>query len=423
MEKYDVIVAGGGSAGVAAAVTAARRGARTLLVERSAVLGGQAPLALVHSICGLYRLADEGPPVFANAGFAQEFAERMLQNGGAHGPVRMGRVWVLLTQPAAFARTAAQIAIETPGLEVRLQTELTAADDAGLHLGAPPSRAASPLRVRATSMIDATGDAVLAALLGAACEQEPSARLQRPAYIFGLGGVAPEVADEDARFRLARRIVSAVQEGLLPPAALGTALRANGPLGGIFVTIDLCGGSAYAPTDPTCIATLERESRSLAEDLVAFLRAHVEGFEQCAISEYPTRIGIRESRRIVGEYRLETADLEHGATFPDTVALATWPMELRETNRGPRLRYPTDDRPCAIPLRALRFRDHPHCFMAGRCISSSHEAQASLRVIGTCLATGEAAGFAAAAAANVAQASCLPRAEDAGWKPAPLQDP
>ncbi len=406
MEKYDVIVAGGGSAGLAAAVSAARRGARTLLVERSDVLGGQAPLALVHSICGLYRLADAGPPVFANAGFAQEFAERMLQGGGAHGPVRMGQVWVLLTQPAAFARTAAQLVAETPGLEVRLQTEVTAADTQGLLLGAPSSRAASPLRVSATSMIDTTGDAVLAAHLGAACEQEASARLQRPAYIFGLGSVAPEVADEDSRFRLARRIVSAVQAGFLPASALGTALRANGPLGGIFVTIDLCGGPSYAPTDPACIATLERESRSLAETIVAFLRANVEGFEHCTISEFPARIGIRESRRIIGEYRLETHDLEHGATFADAVAVATWPMELRETNRGPRLRYPIDDRPCEIPLRALRFRDHPHCFMAGRCISSSHEAQASLRVIGTCLATGEAAGFAAALAAQGTTSLC-----------------
>ena len=74
----------------------------------------------------------------------------------------------------------------------------------------------------------------------------------------------------------------------------------------------------------------------------------------------------------------ETDDLENGAEFDDAVALATWPMELRETNRGPRLRYPRDGRPCQIPLRALRLRDHArHVFVAGRCISCSHEAQAS----------------------------------------------
>ena len=392
MEKYDVIVAGGGSAGVAAAVSAARRGARTLLVERCGVLGGQAPVALVHSICGLYRLAGEGPAEYANGGFAQEFAERLLRVGGAHGPVRMGRVWVLLTEPATFAEVAAALVRETPRLEVRLHAEVTAASDEGVILNGAE-------RIRATTMIDTTGDGALAALLGAPFEQEPSARLQRPAFIVALSGVAFAQLEDESRLRLARRIVTAVQQGALPPGALGATLRATGPLGGVFVTIDLSAGPDYDPTHPACIAALNEEGRALAEGLVKFLRAEIAGFERCEISQRPERIGIRESRRIAGQYRLETADLAQGATFPDALALATWPMELRETNRGPRLRYPLDDRPCEVPLRALRFRDHEHCFMAGRCLSSSHEAQASLRVIGTCLATGEAAGVAAAAQA------------------------
>src|SRR5437588_456312 len=103
----DVLVAGGGSAGLAAAVSAARLGARTLLVEHHGSLGGMAPAALVHSICGLYHLPKGGSaPAFANEGFAQEFARRLLLTGGASGPVRMGRVDVLLQQPTAFARLA-----------------------------------------------------------------------------------------------------------------------------------------------------------------------------------------------------------------------------------------------------------------------------------------------------------------------------
>ena len=100
----------------------------------------------------------------------------------------------------------------------------------------------------------------------------------------------------------------------------------------------------------------------------------------------------------MGRARLSEDDLRVGAEFPDGVALATWPMELRETNSGPRLRYPDGGRACEIPLGALRARDHDRLFMAGRCISCSHEAQASIRVIGTCFATGESAGLAAALA-------------------------
>jgi len=130
--------------------------------------------------------------------------------------------------------------------------------------------------------------------------------------------------------------------------------------------------------------------------LAEFLRREVPGFAQSFISTFPARVGVRESRRVVGEQRLESGDVESGAEFADAVALATWPMELRETARGPRLRFPHQNRPCQIPLGALRAHGRSNLFVAGRCISCSHEAQASIRVIGTCLATGEAAGLAAA---------------------------
>src|SRR5271154_3033436 len=140
---FDVVVAGGGSAGLAAAVAAARLGARTLLVERNGLLGGMASAALVHSICGLYRLpkgegrgggrdswrpADgRAAPELANEGFAAEFARRLLAAGGASGPVRMGRVEVLLQRPVAFAQLCDVMAQETPNLEIRLQSEIVTA--------------------------------------------------------------------------------------------------------------------------------------------------------------------------------------------------------------------------------------------------------------------------------------------------------
>lgn len=389
--NYDVIVAGGGSAGVAAAVASARLGAKTLLIERNGLLGGMASAALVHSICGLYRLPkNDGPPVMANEGFAAEFARRLIASGGASGPVRMGRVEVLLQRPVAFAQLCDTLVHEAPHLEVRLQSEIVGADADSLTFAWRGCAG----KASAKAFIDTTGDAVLAALRGAPCEME-NARLQRPAYIFALGGVEPGKLGDDARLRIARQISQAVKASLLPPSALGAHLRESAQAGEVFVTVDLEGGANYDPLDAACLSRLETEGRDVGNRLAIFLR-EIEGFEKNYVAAWPTRAGVRESRRIVGRYRLETEDIERGAPFDDSVAFAAWPMELRETAKGPRLRFPTGEEPCGIPLRSLQARDDAALFMAGRCISCSHEAQASVRVIGTCLATGEAAGLAAA---------------------------
>jgi hypothetical protein len=352
-----------------------------------------ASAALVHSICGLYRLPKGGEsPVLANPGFAAEFARRLLASGGAAGPVRMGRVEVLLQRPVAFAHLCDSLVRETPTLEVRLQSEIVAV---GAHSLTVACRGGT-MEVNAGAMVDATGDAVLAVLRGAPCEMEEASRLQRPAFIFALGGVEAGSLHDDARLRLARQIAQAVQEGVLPPAALGAHVRASAEAAEAYVTIDLEGGPNFDPLDAMCLTQLEIEGRDVAVRLVEFLRREVAGFAASYVAAWPARAGVRESRRIVGRYRLETADLEQGAQFSDAVAFATWPMELRETAKGPRLRFPTGDEPCAIPLRALQAARDEALFMAGRCISCSHEAQASVRVIGTCLATGEAAGLAAA---------------------------
>jgi hypothetical protein len=109
---------------------------------------------------------------------------------------------------------------------------------------------------------------------------------------------------------------------------------------------------------------------------------------------------VRESRRVMGLMELTENDILTGARFEDEVAFSSWPIELRETARGPKFRFPHENRSCGIPLRCLQSRSIQNLFMAGRCISATHEAQAALRVIGTGMAMGEAAGKAAAQAAQ-----------------------
>jgi len=400
--RCDVLVVGGGSAGLAAAVAAARCGARTLLVEWHATLGGMASAALVHSLCGLYLLRDEPGAVEANPGFSGEVAARLVAAGGAWGPVRMGRVDVLPHRPPAFARVADEIVCATEGLEVRLHSALIAAEGGDRVARVELFCRGRREHVEPAVVVDASGDAAVVALLGAGFEIEESARLQRPAFIFLLQGVAAGALEDARRLVVAHRIASAVRSRALPKGALGAALRATDRPGEAFVTIDLDGppGMVYDPLEPCCLSALEIYGRGLAFALEAFLREHVAGFAASWIAALPARVGVRESRRALGERRIETSDIEQGAVFADAVALATWPMELREQATGARLRFPLDDRPTQIPLRALRAQGVANLLVAGRCIAASHEAQASVRVIGTCLATGEAAGLAAALLAD-----------------------
>ena len=395
----DVLIIGGGSAGLAAAVAAGRAAARTVMIERHGSLGGMASASLVHSICGLYRLTDQPEPIPANPSLPMEVAGRLLSAGGGWGPHRFGRVDVLLQHPTALSRMADQLVHETESLELRLHTELI-----HVHARSDAIEAVEVIcrgrreTIEPNTVIDASGDGVAAAMAGAHFDQAETHHLQRPAFIFSLMGVDPSAVSGESRMKLARRIAGAVREGRLPEGTLGAALRATDRAGETFVTIDLepPGDLPYDPTEPTCLTALEVHGRFLATELAKFLRAEVDGFENSAIAAFPTRIGVRESRRVMGGYCVDADDLQRGAEFDDAVALATWPREMRENTRGPQLRYPDDNRPCEIPLRALCASAMGNLFVAGRCISCSHEAQASLRVIGTCLATGEAAGLAAA---------------------------
>lgn len=413
--RCDVLVIGGGSAGLAAAVAAARSGCRTLLVEWHATLGGMATAALVHSVCGLYRLRAEPGAVAANPGFATEVAARLLRAGGARGPLRMGRLDVLPHHPPTFARVADDLATATANLEVRFHSAAVAVHGRerieAVELFCRGARDV----VEPGLVVDASGDAVVVALAGAGFEIEDGRRLQRPAYVFVLGGVAPGALDDGRRLVAAHRIASAVRAGKLPHGALGASLREGVHPGEAYVTVDLEGppDGDYDPTDPRCLAALEVHGRVLAGALADFVRVQLEGFATSHLAALPARVGVRESRRAACDRRIETADIEGGASFPDAVALATWPMEMRERATGARLRFPRDGRPAQIPLGALRVRGVANLLVAGRCISASHEAQASLRVIGTCLASGEAAGL----AAGILAGRDAPRADAAAGSP------
>jgi FAD dependent oxidoreductase len=394
-EAFDVAIIGGGSAGLAAAVTAAREGAGVVLIERHGCLGGMGTASLVHTFCGLYLLRDEPAAVLANPGFPTEMAERMIAATGI-GPLRMGRLDVLPQHPVEFVRIADELVAAESRIELFLHTEVVGISREE-HWKIQLAGRGGLRTVKSRALVDASGDAIVAGLLGKNCEMAESPKLQRPAYVFGVSnGVALEDAD---RLRTAGLIVEGIRAGDLPEAAMGLSFRASGRPGEIFGTLDLAGGETladYDPLDPACLGRLEVQGRATVAKVVAWLAARSDLWKGAYISHWPVRAGVRESRRWIGEKVLTGADLLAGNRFADEIALATWPMEFRENPRGPKLRFPEGNRPAGIPLGCLKPVGIEGLYVAGRCISTDHDAQASVRVMGTCFATGEAAGRAAA---------------------------
>ena len=398
----DVLVIGGGSAGVAAAIAAARQGADTLLVERHGFLGGAGTASLVHSFCGLYELppAPDSAPRVANPGLPAELERELLAQGIAHDPLRMGKVDVLMHQPQRLALFYDQWCTKQVNLKVLLHTEIVATvvesgriTEVTLHC-----RGAS-WNLHPRSIVDASGDAMLAVLAKHPWEHPPSKEMQRPAYIVGINNVAAEALGGDEPLKVAGTIAKAIQEKKLPPEAAGAHFRRSGALNEIFLTLDLPGDSpecAFDSTDARSLTWIEMQGREVTFAIVDHLRASLDGLANARITTLPVRAGIRESRSWIGERVLTEEDILESRRDEQAVANATWPIELRETARGPRLLYPREPKACGIPLGCLRARDLQNVFVAGRCLSATHRAKASIRVMGTALATGQAAGIAAA---------------------------
>jgi len=423
-QRFDVAVVGGGPAGIAAALGAARAGARTLLVEREAELGGNVTQAFVHTICGLYR-ADAEQAVPAQGGLALRVAAALVRRGAAGEPVRAGRVFYLPLEPRGFGAFAAECCARTPGLEVR-----TSARPTSLRLDALPrfvvAGPGGETSAGARVVVDASGDASAVALAGAAAETAPADRLQRTSYIVRLDGVAEAGLAGFARLQLTAGVARAASRGELPAECASAVVRPGLQAGSLFLTLTLppLAGRAFAPLDADYVAELSAAAREHAAAVVEFLRGAREGFGAARITDAPARVGIRETRRARGRVVIERDDVLAGRRRDDEVAVSAWPIELWEDHR--RARFEHAAAPCSVPLGALVSASDPQLGLAGRCLSASHEAHGALRVIGTALATGEAIGVAAALAADaggsladVAPARVRARIADDAEKPLP----
>jgi hypothetical protein len=394
---YDVVVVGGGAAGLAAAVAAGRAGARTALVERYGFLGGMATAGMVSTICGLYHGSPSGSPEPLNEGFPETFARRLAAMPGCQKPVRRGRTFVLPYTPFAFACLADELVTATPEIDVYLHAHLVDVDAGPARIEA--LRIATwegTVELRAAVVADTTGDGVVARLAGAATETAPPSDRQLPALVFVLQQVDCDALGAGPRLAVLRTLVAAERDGLLPEGASNLTLALSAQPGEVIGKLALAGVAHDLSGRRDFLTAAEQEGRRRVLAVTEFLKT-LPAFGRSFVSHVAPQVGVRESRRVIGRYELTRQDVLSGRKFDDAVARASWPIELWEEGRlGATYEYLEDGQTYDIPLRSLQARDVGNLFMSGRCMSATHEALGSARVIGTCLATGEAVGRVAA---------------------------
>ncbi len=422
--EYDVVVLGGGPAGIAAAACAARAGAATLLVERYGFLGGMGTAAGVTNFCGLFGNV-RGEIRRVVHGIADELLDRIDRLGGLSEPhLVLGKTKAQAYDMSAYkcaaddlvAGTGARIAFHALAAGALMQNE--AAVDALLVETKSGRRA-----IRGRMFVDASGDGDLFAWAGAPWEKgDDGARLAYPTLMFRVADVDPERAREAWR-EIPRRMEEAEAQGrfrfprkgaIVRPQKHPTEWRAN------VTQIRNPDGSALDGTDAEQLAAGELEGRRQIRDYIVFLRECVPGFERAYVLDIAPQVGIRETRRLAGEYVLTGDDVLGCASFRDTIGVNGWPIE-RHVAGDVEWVWPPIPRSRGfnqLPFRMLVPRRIDNLLVAGRCASMTHDGQSAARVSGACFAMGQAAGTAAAAALR---AGVAPRALDVGTLQAQLQ--
>jgi len=417
----DVLVVGGGPAGIASAIASARNGAETVLVERYGFLGGMATAGLIGPFMTSYTLDGKEQII---RGIFDELVRRMEKMGGAIHPSKVSAG----TPYSAFLvyahnhvtpfdseilKIVAFDMMEESGVKLMLHTyfvdaitnndlieKIVVVNKSGLQA------------IESKVVIDCTGDADVAYSSGTPYNKgrDKDGLMQPASMFFKIRNVDTEkmkqyIAKHPGERPFSEIIAEAKRKGEFP-IARDAVLLFGTPRDGEFL-LNVSRLHNIDATNAEDLTKAEIEGRKQVMFLINFLKENIPGLENIELVEIAPQIGIRETRHIIGEYTLTQEDVLNSKEFEDVIAISSFPIDIHDP-AGPKGRFegPRNNKYYEIPYRSLIPLKPENLLVAGRSISATHEAAGAIRVMPPCFATGQAAGTAAALAVKKA---ILPR--------------
>lgn len=390
--NYDVVVLGGGSAGIAAGIGAAQCGAKAIILERKSSFGGQSTNSGVTTYCGFYTRGEK--PSLVVHGIGKRILDTLREMGGNADYTisrATGNVTVrfdpellksvldelLVQSEADYLLHAYAYDAEREGKKV---TAIRCADDEGHFV------------VKGKVFIDASGDANLCNLAGITTiwgdEEGNTQQASLPVRFENLP-TGVEIMPTD----LEKAIRQGKAEGLLPmDQEKGLILKVPSDTYG-YCTIPSC---IVPGLDAQTLTKAEMDLRKQGRNYMKAFARHVKGLENIYISQSGPSLGIRESRRIIGEDRLTGEEILSGRKREDTIGRGGWSPDIHVSSDKLLYLHLEDNDYFDIPLGCLKVAEMDNVWACGRIVSSDSTAHASLRVMGTSFVTGQAAGAAAA---------------------------
>ena len=387
--ECEILVVGGGVAGLCAAITAARSGAQTILIEKNNFPGGTAVTALHRFICGLYLNGTQIPKATLNIGLVREIVAGLKRLAPAIKFLKMGRVYVLPFATGDLVSVFRSLSENLPRLLLLYDTQAVSAeyDQAKIiSVTANDLLGKININIKAGVIIDCSGDGAIIKMAGLQYRSAPMAERQLAGFTFRIKGISP--ADEMASIKVPYYLTKALKAKKIPLHLKFTTFA---------LTDDSDEGFCRLSIPPGLEADRDRDLKAQANARLvhSILRERIPAFRNSYIAEKPSSVVDREGIRLNGKFLLTGNDVLSGKKFSDGIVKNSWPIEFWDQNQGPYYKYLLPDDYYTIHLGCLKDKIIKNFLCAGRCISVTGEALGSTRVMGTCMSLGEQAGMAA----------------------------